>query len=271
MSGAPHLRVERRGAVLVLTLDRPEARNAISPEMACRLADALAELDADDALRAAVLTGAGDRAFCAGGDLALTLPLLSGARAPVTDWDRRFLEDPEVAERSALRRGAPAKPVIAAINGACLAGGFEMMLGTALRVASEGATFGLPEARRGVIPFAGALARLPRQVPHAVAMEILLTGRTIDAARAREVGLVNAVVPQDEVLPRALALAGDVAAAGPVSVREIGRVVREAAGRPLEQGFALEDAAKRVVMATEDAREGPRAFMEKRPARFRGR
>ncbi|WP_353476241.1 enoyl-CoA hydratase-related protein (plasmid) [Salipiger sp. H15] len=268
---APHLIEERRGPVLLLTLNRPAVRNAISPEMACRLADAFAAFDADDALRVAILTGAGDLAFCAGGDLGRTLPLLSGDRAPEDDWDRRFLNDPEVQDRSALRRNVPAKPVIAAINGLCLAGGMETMLGTDLRIASEDAVFGLPEARRGVIPFAGALVRLARQIPEPVAMELLLTGGTIDAARAHALGLVNRVVPQGEVLARAFEMAEVLAANGPVSLREIKRVVLGSSGLPLDEGFAMEDEAKRIVMASEDAREGPRAFMEKRRPRFVGR
>lgn len=267
----PHLLLERRDAVLLMTLNRPAVRNAISPEMACRMADAFAAFDADPALRVAVLTGAGTQAFCAGGDLGLTLPLLSGDRAPQDEWDRRFLDDPDVHERSALRRKRPEKPVIAAVNGPCLAGGMEIVLGTDLRVASETATFGLPEVKRGVIPFAGALVRLGRQIPEAVALEVLLTGDPIDAARAHALGLVNRVVPQDEVLGSAMAFAERLAANGPVSVREIKRVVRASSGLPLEEGFALEDEAKRIVMASKDAREGPRAFMEKRPPRFEGR
>nr|WP_281065473.1 enoyl-CoA hydratase-related protein [Jiella sonneratiae] len=254
-----------------MTLNRPRARNAISPEMACRLSDAYGRFAEDEALRVLVLTGAGDKAFCSGGDLALTMPLLSGARQPADAWDRRVLDDPAVMDRSALRHTAIDKPIVAAINGTCLAGGLETMLSTDIRVASETARFGLPEAKRGLIPFAGSLARLPRQLPHAIAMEMLLTGETIDAPRALAFGLVNQLAPQEEVLGRAIALAETIAANGPLAIREIKRTVRLATGVPLEQGFALEDEARRIVMASKDAREGPRAFMEKRPARFEGR
>ncbi|ORE98114.1 enoyl-CoA hydratase-related protein [Aurantimonas sp. 22II-16-19i] len=267
----PHLLEEVRGDILLLTLNRPEARNAISPQMACRLSDAYARYAEDDRLRVLVLTGAGDRAFCSGGDLALTMPLLTGAREPQDDWDLRVLEDPAMMDRSALRHTAIDKPIVAAINGACVAGGMETMLATDIRIAAETARFGLPEARRGLIPFAGSLARLPRQIPHALAMEMLLTGDLIDAERALSIGLVNRVVPQAEVLARALCVAETIADNGPLAIRQIKRTVRLATGVPLEQGFALEDEAKRVVMASEDAREGPRAFMEKRPARFTGR
>lgn len=269
--GEPHLLEEVRGDILVLTLNRPEARNAISPEMACRLSDAYARYAADDELRVLVVTGAGDKAFSSGGDLALTMPLLTGARKPEDEWDRRVLGDPAVMDRSALRHIAIDKPIVSAINGVCVAGGMETMLATDIRIAADTARFGLPEAKRGLIPFAGSLARLPRQIPHALAMEMLLTGEMIDANRALAAGLVNMVVPRAEVLARALCVAETIAENGPVALRQIKRTVRLATGLPLEQGFALEDDAKRIVMASKDAREGPRAFMEKRPARFTGR
>ncbi len=267
----PHLLEERQGHLLVVTLNRPAARNAISPEMACRLADAFARFAADDDLRVLVLTGAGTQAFCAGGDLALTLPLLTGARQPETEWDRRLLADRTIMDRSALRNVEIDKPIISAINGACLAGGMETVIATDLRIASADAVFGLPEAKRGLIPFAGSLVRLPRQIPHAVAMELLLTGDFIDADRALAIGLINRVVPQHEVLAIALSMAETIAANGPVAVKQIKRTVLRAFGASLEDGFRFEDEAYDIVVRSDDAREGPRAFMEKRRARFVGR
>lgn len=267
----PVLKVDRTDGIMLLTLNRPDVRNAISPEMACRLADAFAEFAEDDALLVAILTGAGKAAFCSGGDLSRTLPLLSGAREPEDDWDRRLLNEPEVMARSALRDFHLAKPVIAAINGACLAGGMETVLATDIRIAAEHATFGLPEAKRGLIPFAGSLARLPRQIPYCVAMEMLLVGDSIGAAAAKEAGIVNYVVPADEVLPKAWEIARKIAANGPLAVQEIKRTVLESSGRTLRESFRLEDEAKRRVMASRDAREGPRAFMEKRPPKYEGR
>ena len=267
----PHLLEERCGHVLLLTLNRPAARNAISPEMACRLADAFEAFGADDNLRVLVLTGQGTKAFCSGGDLGLTLPLLTGARKPEDDWDRRILGDPGVMDRSALRNVAIDKPIVCAINGACLAGGMETMVATDIRIASDKAIFGLPEARRGLIPFAGSLVRLPRQMPYALAMEMLLTGGMIDAAKAEAAGLVNHVVPSEDVMPTAMRIAETIAANGPVAVQQIKKTVRLASGASLEEGFVLEDQAKAIVMRSEDAREGPRAFMEKREARFVGR
>jgi enoyl-CoA hydratase len=258
------------GAVLVVTLDAPARRNALTPEMLCRLADAFLAFDADPTLLACVLTGAGELAFCAGGDLERTLPLMTGARAPEDDWDRRVLGDPLVMAASSLRERVPDKPVIAAVNGVCMAAGFEILLGTDIRVAAAHARFGLPEVQRALLPFAGSMARLPRQVPWASAMQLLLTGEPIDAAEAHRIGLVNAVLPAAEVLPRALAIAARIAANGPLAVRTVKRTANAASGRPLEDAFALENEAKRLVLGSEDAREGPRAFLEKRPPRWRG-
>ena len=268
---SPALLSEARDGILQLTLNRPAARNAISPEMACRLSDAFTAFADDPDLRVCILTGAGDRAFCSGGDLALTLPLMTGARQPETDWDHRVLDDPTVMSRSALRNFELNKPIIAAINGACLAGGMETVLATDIRIAAAHATFGLPEAKRAIIPFAGSLVRLPRQVPYCVAMEMLLVGDSLDAEAARHAGLVNYVVPADEVLPRAWDLARKIAGNGPVAIREIKKTVLASSGRTLEEGYALEDGAKARVMASRDAREGPRAFMEKRLPAYEGR
>lgn len=266
----PALLSETREGVLLLTLNRPHARNAISPEMACRLSDAFTAFAEDSALRVCILTGSGDRAFCSGGDLALTLPLITGARKPETRWDHRVLEDPEVMNRSALRNFQLNKPIIAAINGACLAGGMETVLATDIRIAASHATFGLPEAKRALIPFAGSLVRLPRQVPYCVAMEMLLVGDSLDADSARLAGLVNYVLPLEEVLPRAWDIARKIAANGPVAISEIKKTVLASSGRTLEEGYALEDQAKQRVMVTRDAREGPRAFMEKRRPVYEG-
>jgi enoyl-CoA hydratase len=270
MSELP-LRYEVSDGVAVVTLNRPEARNAISPEVACRMADAFTEAAGDENVRVVILTGAGESAFCSGGDLALTLPLLTGARTPQDAWDRRLLDDPEVMRRSALRDWEFDKPIIAALNGHCMAGGMETALACDIRIAVEGALLALPEVKRGLIPFAGAVARLPRYVPHGLAMEILLTGDPVDAERALAIGLVNRVVSAEALMPTAWKMARSIAANGPVAVRTVKAVARKSFGRPLEEGFRLEDAAKAAIMATEDAREGPRAFMEKRPARFTGR
>lgn len=261
----------RDGHVAKLTFNRPAQRNAICPETACLFADAVDEILADDRIRVVILTGAGDKAFCAGGDLGLTLPLISGARAPETEHDRRFLEDPGVNERLALRGIDFPKPIVAAVNGPCMAAGMEILLGTDIRLAVPGATFALPEAARGVIPFAGALARLPRQIPYAAAMEMLVANVPLDAAGALRHGLINRIVEPEQLMEAAREMAARIAANAPVSVQQIKATVQGAMGRPLAEGYALEDRAKSVVMATDDAREGPRAFMEKRAPRYEGK
>jgi enoyl-CoA hydratase len=267
----PPVRLERRGDVLLVTLDAPRRRNALTPEMLCRLADAFVAYAADPVLRVAVVTGAGTQAFCAGGDLERTLPLLTGDRAPDDAWDRRLLDDAQVLAASGLRDFPLDKPVVAAVNGACMAAGFELLLGTDVRIAAETARFGLPEVQRALLPFAGSMARLPRQVPHAVARRLLLTGEPIDAPEALRVGLVNEVVPAAQVLERALAIAERIARNGPLAVRAVKRTVVAASGTPLHAAYALEDEARREVLASDDAREGPRAFMAKRAPRYRGR
>lgn len=267
----PALRYEKRDAIAYLTLNRPEKHNAFTPELLCRLVDAWHDYLADDALRVAILTGAGDRAFSAGADLGRLTPLMSGARAPADEWDRRLLAHPEIAQQATLRGIDMQKPVISAIKGYCLAGGCELMQATDIRIAADDASFALTEVKWSLLPYAGSMVRLPRQVPFCKAMEIMLVGDTFAAQEAYRIGLVNYVLPGDEVLPKAEALARKIAENGPLAVRLIKQVVLSSLGRPLEDGFAIERAAAQEILATEDAREGPRAFLEKRKPQYSGK
>jgi len=268
---AEPLQYEKDQHVATITLNRPEARNALTPEMLCRLADALTDARDDASVRVIILTGAGDKAFCAGGDLGRTLPLLTGDRLPQDDWDERLLNDSQVLPVSSLCDTAMNKPIIAAVNGVCVAAGAELLLGTDIRVASHEARFAWPEVQRGLIPFAGSLARLPAQLSHCQAMELMLTGEAIDAQKALQLGLLNYVVHGPEVLPLAQRLARRIADNAPLAVAEIKRTAVDSVGLSLHEAFKLEKQAYRRVMATEDAREGPRAFMEKRAPVYRGR
>jgi len=264
------LLVEKRDGVALITFNRPAKKNAFTPEMVVRLAEGWAEFRDDDSLRVAIITGNGDT-FSAGADLGRMIPLLTKARPPEDEWDRKLLADPSLFQAGILRRFELWKPVIAAVNGAALAGGCEMLQATDLRLAAPEASFGLPEPKRGIVPGGGSLVRLARQIPYVHAMQILLTGDAMPAAKALEVGFVNEIVPREKLLDRAFELAARIAENGPLAVRKIKEAVIRSQGRPLEEAFPIEDECTREVMRSSDAREGPRAFMEKRKANFTGR
>jgi enoyl-CoA hydratase len=250
--------VDVRDSIALVTLDRPARHNAMTLAMIEQLAETAERLRQDDRIRVAVLTGAGTRAFCAGGDLEQLIPRFTSGH----------LDDliPDPAQRFFSR---VYKPIIAAVHGYCIAGGLEILLGTDLRIASEDAVFGLAETRWGIVPGAGSHIRLPQQVPWPIAMQLLLTAEPIDARRAYEVGLVNEVRPTGEVLPRAMELARLIARNGPVAVQSAKEIAVRALGN--EPRFALEYDVAQRVMRTEDAQEGPRAFSEKRTPVYRAR
>jgi enoyl-CoA hydratase len=259
------------GHIAVVTFNRPEKLNAFDPETIVRLAAAWDEIEKDDAVRVAIVTGAGDKSFSIGADFNRLTPLGTGARPPDDEWDRKFLE-PHTGDRAMLRhRYALSKPIIAAINGFCFAGALEFMTSTDIRVASESASFGVQEARWALVPARGALARLPRQIPHCRAMEMMLTGSRFTASEALAMGLVNYVVPPGQVMPKAREIAGTIAANGPLAIRLIKSAVIRTAGRPLAEAYAVEDEIFAQVMRSEDAREGPRSFLEKRKPAYKGR
>ncbi|UGQ11609.1 crotonase/enoyl-CoA hydratase family protein [Yinghuangia sp. ASG 101] len=242
--------------IAVISLNRPEARNAADLPMARGVAEALRDLDARDDLAVGVLTGAGGT-FCAGMDLkaflAGELPMIPG---------RGFL---------GLVEAPPAKPLIAAVEGWALAGGCEAVLAADLVVAARTARFGLPEVKRGLIAAAGGLVRLPRAIPPAMAMELLLTGDTFDAERAHTLGLVNRLTEEGGALRGALELARTIAANGPLAVRATKQVVRESRDWPDSEVFDRQRAVVRPVFDSEDAQEGARAFAERRAPVWRGR
>jgi enoyl-CoA hydratase len=265
MAGTEHLRVERDGAVVVLTMNRPEAKNALSPGMLVGMADAWAEIDGDDGVRCAVLTGAGGD-FCTGMDLKAFAA--GGDENPHAE---RFAADPDLHWRALLRHYHLRKPLIAAVEGYAVAGGTEILQATDIRVAAKGATFGIFEARRGLFPLGGSTVRLRRQIPYTVAMDLLLTGRAVTAEEAKEIGLIGYVVPKGKALDKALEIAGQIAANGPIAVEAIKRSVRETEGLTEEEGLKIELEIGWPVFATEDAKEGTKAFAEKRTPDFKRR
>ncbi len=265
-----HLLVERRDGVLILTMNRPVARNALSPQMLVLMAEAWHEFRDSKDLRVAILTGAGAEDFSAGGDLKLTMPLITGARKPEDEWDHRLVSDLTQFSDAILRGFDLYKPVIAAVNGNALGGGSELTNACDLRVAAENAVFGMPEAKVGLLPGGGSISRLPRQIPYAKAMEMLLIGGSFDAHQALEMGLLNYVVPPEELMHKAFELAEKLAANGPLAVQKIKEGVVRTSGLPLDRALEIENEVSVAVVTSKDAREGPRAFAEKRKPRFTG-
>ena len=260
----PHCDVERDGQVLIVTMNRPAARNALSTDMLVGLAEAWAYLSAEPDVRVGILTGA-EGHFCAGADLK--------AMGRPSDDERvrqRAAEIPNFHWKGLLRDGQPAKPLIAAVEGYAVAGGTELLVGTDLRVVAASATLGLYEAKRGLFPMGGSAIRLPRQIPYAFAMEILLTGRSVAPDEALRMGLVNRVVPDGSALKAARELADEIAACGPLAVQAILRTYRETVHLPEDEALRVSDEIGWPVIGSADAREGALAFKEKRPAVYTG-
>jgi enoyl-CoA hydratase len=261
--GEPHALVSQEGQTLIVTMNRPEARNAITGEMMSIMVDAWDRVDSDDGIRSCVLTGAGG-AFCAGADLK------SMSRNSPSESFASGKFDPSRIP-GLLKGRRLTKPLIAAVEGPAIAGGTEILQGTDIRVAGAGARFGVSEARWGLFPMGGSAVRLPRQIPYTVAADILLTGRHLSADEALAIGLIGHVVPDGEALSKALELASLVNANGPVAVRAILRTIRDTEGLHEEEAFKLDSQYGIEVFASEDAKEGPKAFSEKRKPEFRGR
>jgi enoyl-CoA hydratase len=259
---------DRKGHTVVLTMNRPERRNALSLDMLVRLADAWEAIDADDTIRSAILTGAGS-AYCTGGDLDAGW-MAGNLSAEPNANERRVLDDMSIIGRGLLLSTWLRTPIIAVVNGDCLGGGCEMLQQTDIRIAEEQARFGVPEAQRGFIAGAGSTMRLKRQIPYAVAMEMLITGRILDAEEALRWGLVTHVVPKGEGLAKGHEIAGIIARNGPLSVSATKASAIETGWLPEDEARQIEGRYAATVTRSNDAKEGLKAFAEKRPPNFTG-
>ncbi|MEM7285539.1 MAG: enoyl-CoA hydratase-related protein [Actinomycetota bacterium] len=262
---------DRHGAVAWITINRPDRKNVMNPEVLLGLADAWAEFRGDESLRVAVVTGAGDEDFCCGGDLGGLIPLWTRAIEPTTEVERRLLDRPHIIDDVMLKAEPLDKPVIAAINGRALGGGLELVQATDIRIAASTASFGLPEPKSGVVPGAGSMVRLARQLPYAHAMRIFLGGEPVDADTALGMGLVSEVVSPADLRVRVEEVAARVAEQAPLALRAIKRTVLATHTMSWDEAFELEKREAGGVMRSADAREGPRAFKERRSPRFEGR
>ena len=266
----PDAIIEREGHVLVMTMNRPKRLNALSGAMLMRMYDAMVEADADDDVRAIILTGA-DGNFSSGADL----KAMAGDAGPDADTEidtvARLAEDPNLMWKCLLRDYQPKKPLIAAVEGIAFAGGTELLQGTDIRVAGKGARFAVSEVKRSLYPMAGSAVRLRRQIPYTIAAEVLLAGRELTADEALRYGLIGHVVPDGQALVKAKEIAAQIADNGPIAVEAVLRTLRETEGMTEREALDHEFTYGWQVFQSEDAKEGPNAFAEKRKPVFKRR
>ena len=255
----------------LVTLNRPEARNSLNPELIVELAEIWERIKADSEVRVVVLTGAGDSTFCSGFDLGTTIPLITGSREPQNKFEQAIFEDKALLRQATLVGHDIGKPIIAAVNGHAIAGGMELLLACDLRVVAQGVKLGLSEVALGLIPGMGGTALLRRHLPGALAMEMLLGAKPIISDDLANSGLFNRLAPASETLPSALELAQIIASNAPLAVQAARQVVRKSADLEESEALLLETEIGEALAKTEDAVEGPSAFMEKRPPKFHGR
>lgn len=250
---------KKEGKIAIFTLNRPDAMNALNPDLFKEMSDAFIDFKDDDNLWVGIVTGAGEKAFCAGADIKTMLPVIEKFKGQ--PWG----EPPIIMKGLSLW-----KPLIAAINGVALGGGLEVALACDIRVAAEKALFGLPEVTLGLIPAWGGTQRLPRVIGAAKAAEMLFTGKPIDAQEAYRIGLVNKVVPPADLMPTAMNIAETICKAGPLAVRAAKQAMIQGVNTSMEDGLLLESVLRDYIVSTKDFAEGCKAFIERRKAEFKG-
>lgn len=258
---------EKQGHIAVVKINRPEARNSLDFDTMGQLANAWIDFRDDPNLWVGILTGVGDKDFCVGADLKSFIPRVTENIEALAQGKQSLLGDdypPNAPLVAVLREGDIYKPIIGAVNGICSSGGLEMLQGTDIRIAAEHATFSIAEPKRGLFPGGGTTVRLPRQVPFVHAMEILFTCEFLSAPKALEIGLVNYVVPKEQLMPAAMKMAEKICENAPLAIQAVKRSVRRCMDLPMDKALELELHIAAEVFMTEDAREGPRAFKEKR-------
>jgi E-phenylitaconyl-CoA hydratase len=265
------IHTERNNRTLVVRIDRPEALNALDAESMLALNAVMREFRDDPALFVAVITGTGERAFCTGADLKRTPPSEASFAETYFQPYRDSVQAGLYVRALTLSELDIPKPLIAAVNGHALGGGAEIALDCDIRIASESATFGLPEARWASVPAVGGVSKILRAIPRAVAMQMLLTGDRIDAAEALRIGLVSAVLPSARLLDRALEIADRIAANGPLAVRSIKTLATRTEDLPLSRSIELEQLLWGVLRDTQDRVEGRAAFAQRREPKYQGR
>ena len=264
----PAVETTRDGSTLIVTMNRPERMNAMTMETYCLLADAWRAGSEDEDVRCFILTGAGGN-FSSGADLR-DMSGDPGEESSI-DTEARLAQDPDIIFKGILKSYRPTKPIIAAVEGVAIAGGTEVLQGTDIRVAGESAKFGVSEVRWSLYPMGGSAVRLARQIPYTEAADILLTGKHISAAEAKRLGLVGYVVPDGEALGKAKEIAATIGENGPLAVEAVLRTLHQTAGMTETEAFAYEHDYGIAVFGSEDAKEGPLAFSQKRKPNFKRR